>query len=196
MADFLGFRNTCSSSNTYSATWIGIDGFTNHQLIQVGTAQNNVNGQPQYFAWWEVLPAPEVPLDTTQYPVVAGDQIEAKIAKQANGSWTITLNNQTQRWSFEQKEIDYLGPQTSVEWIEEAPTLNGELTTLADYGMVTFHSLLVNDQNPHLTPSEAGVLIQSGQWVSTPSTPSTRGDAFSVHYGDTPPSPPENPKNM
>jgi hypothetical protein len=39
-------------NGSYSATWIGIDGFTNSSLIQTGTEQNYLNGSAQYSAWW------------------------------------------------------------------------------------------------------------------------------------------------
>lgn len=39
-------------NGSYSATWIGIDGFTNSSLIQTGTEQDYVNGNAQYSAWW------------------------------------------------------------------------------------------------------------------------------------------------
>ena len=39
-------------NGSYSATWIGIDGFTNSSLIQTGTEQNYLNGSTQYSAWW------------------------------------------------------------------------------------------------------------------------------------------------
>ena len=39
-------------NGSYSATWIGIDGFTNSSLIQTGTEQNYLNGSAEYSAWW------------------------------------------------------------------------------------------------------------------------------------------------
>ena len=44
-----------SPTPEYSATWIGIDGWGNTDLIQVGTAQATAT-TPQYFAWYEILP--------------------------------------------------------------------------------------------------------------------------------------------
>jgi hypothetical protein len=39
-------------NGSYSAAWVGIDGFTNGSLIQTGTEQDVVNGAGQYSAWW------------------------------------------------------------------------------------------------------------------------------------------------
>lgn len=39
-------------NGSYSAAWVGIDGFTNGSLIQTGTEQNYANNSGQYSAWW------------------------------------------------------------------------------------------------------------------------------------------------
>jgi Peptidase A4 family len=39
-------------SGSYSAAWIGIDGFNNDSLIQTGTEQDYSGGSGQYSAWW------------------------------------------------------------------------------------------------------------------------------------------------
>ncbi|GEO26482.1 hypothetical protein AAC03nite_22670 [Alicyclobacillus acidoterrestris] len=179
-----------SSMDAYSATWIGIDGFNNSNLIQTGTAQNIVNGKPQYYAWWEILPAAETEIDPVQYPVSAGDMMTAAIAKQADGTWQIQLANQTRGWTFLKNGIQYTGPQTSVEWIEEAPEVNGSITTLANYGQVMFSNITVNGANPNLQISEAGVLVQGNQQLSTPSAPGPNGNDFNIAYGATQPSAP------
>lgn len=39
-------------NGSYSAAWIGIDGFTNDSLIQTGTEQDYSGGSGRYSAWW------------------------------------------------------------------------------------------------------------------------------------------------
>ncbi len=39
-------------NGSYSAAWVGIDGFKNGSLIQTGTEQNYANNSGQYSAWW------------------------------------------------------------------------------------------------------------------------------------------------
>lgn len=39
-------------NGSYSAAWIGIDGFNNDSLIQTGTEQDYASGSVQYSAWW------------------------------------------------------------------------------------------------------------------------------------------------
>src|SRR5437016_6198193 len=58
----------------YSSTWIGIDGFASRTVEQVGTESDFVDGQAQYYAWYEMYPLPSV---TINAPVQPGDQISA-----------------------------------------------------------------------------------------------------------------------
>jgi hypothetical protein len=82
------------------------------------------------------------------------------------------------------------GPQTSAEWVQEAPTVNGRVAKLAHYGETTFDPGTVNGGNPNLTDSEGGAMIQNGVQVSTPSTPDSDTDGFNVQYGSAVPTPP------
>jgi Peptidase A4 family len=85
----------------------------------------------------------------------------------------------------------YTGPQTSAEWIEEAPSVGGRIAPLANYGQTTFDpGTLVNGINPGLTASDGGVMIQKGIQVSTDSNPDSDTDGFNMAYGATAPSPP------
>lgn len=191
LQSLFGIGSGGSAANEYSATWIGIDGFNNTSLIQAGTAQNISNGLPQYYAWWEILPNPETMIDPNHYPVQANDEIISSIAQQPSDLWTITLQNVTQGWTFVQEAISYSGPQTSVEWIEEAPEVNGAIATLANYGEVSVGNCLVNGANPLLQASQGGVMVtQIGEQISTPSVPGPSGNDFNIQYGPEQPSPP------
>ncbi len=172
---------------TYSSSWIGIDGFNNSSLIQTGTEQDYSAGGAQYYAWWEILPAAETVI--TGDSVSAGDHMTANIVNDGNGTWTITLDDTTQGWSFTTTQ-SYSGPATSAEWIEEAPTIGGHVATLAHYGQTTFDPGTVNGGNPNLVVSDGGVMIQRRTQVSTPSVPDSDTDGFNVAYGSTsPPAP-------
>lgn len=183
-------RVRAGRDTAYSASWIGIDGFHNTSLIQVGTSQNIVRGFPRYYAWWEILPAAETEINPSRYPVQPGDTMQASIAKQVDGTWTIMLDNVTRGWTFNLGGLRYRGPQTSAEWIEEAPMVNGQLSSLANYGTVTFNPGAVNGENPQLAPADGGALHQAGRRVSTPSLPDADTDGFTIAYGAAQPSPP------
>src|SRR5437588_77399 len=84
----------------------------------------------------------------------------------------------------------YAGPQTSAEWIQEAPTVNGTQAKVAHYSTFPFDPGTVNGANPHLSSSNRGVMVQSGHQVSTPSSQDSDTDGFRMAYGATAPSPP------
>jgi peptidase A4-like protein len=174
-----------TKGNTYSSSWVGIDGFNNSNLIQTGTEQDYVNGAPRYSAWWEILPAPETVIPSLT--VKPGDHIAATIT--SGPQWTITITDTTTGASFTTQQA-YSGAATSAEWIEEAPQVGGRVATLAHYGGTQFDSGTVNGANPALVASEGGVMVQHRAQVSTPSAPDLDADGFAVEYGATAPAAP------
>lgn len=145
-----------TSRATYSSAWIGIDGFKNSNLIQTGTGHEFVNGTARYYAWWEILPSAE-----TVIP------------------FSITLRNLSQQWTFRTLQR-YIGPQTSVEWVMEAPQVDGSIAKLAHVSPTMFTCCRVNGKNPKLTPAMGGTMIQNNATVAIPSCPSRSGNSFVV----------------
>jgi peptidase A4-like protein len=174
-----------SRKATYSSDWVGIDGYNNSNLIQTGTESDYYNGSPHYAAWWEILPAAETVIPSIT--VKPGDTVTASITKGSGSSWTIRIADGGKSFTTTQT---YTGPQTSAEWIEEAPTVGGRVAPLANYGQTTFDPGTVNGANPLLNTSEAGVMVQKRVQVSTPSNPDGDTDGFNIAYGATAPAPP------
>jgi hypothetical protein len=184
-----------SLSSTYSAVWTGIDGFSDDDLIQAGTEQDVVRGKAQYSAWYEILPAAETTISSIT--VKPGDQITVSIVKggcsSVSNPWLITLTDATAdgagRGSPSSTCVAYTGPQSSAEWIVEAPEVNGRIATLADYGTATLGSpsvLTINGTtDPYLVSGSGGEMVHSGLFsssvVSVPGSP-TGGDEFSCTY--------------
>jgi Peptidase A4 family len=170
----------------FSADWVGIDGFNNSSLIQAGTEEDWIGGHPSYFAWWEVLPQPEMDM----IPVNPNDRITVTINKVSGSDWSILLRDNGQTL-ISQSVTNYSGPGNSAEWIHEAVSFGGRVSTLPVDTLVTFDNTLVNNANPNLKPSDAGTMIQGRhKRVSTPSVPDADADGFSVAYGAAAPSPP------
>jgi hypothetical protein len=176
-----------SSKATYSSQWIGIDGFNNSSLIQTGTESDFANGTAHYDAWWEILPAAETVVSGMS--VRPGDHMSASVNKGSGTSWTISISDDTTGQTFSTTQT-YTGPQTSAEWIEEAPTVGGRVATLANYGLTTFDPGTVNGANPDLTSGDSGVMVQRRVQVSTPSNPDSDTDGFNSSYGSSVPAPP------
>ncbi len=179
-------RVSSSKSSTYSSVWIGIDGFDNSSLIQTGTEQDYVDGQAQYYAWWEILPDAETKIP---YPVAPGDRMKGAISRIATGLWRISLTNRTRNWTYTTKQA-YDGPQSSAEWIMEAPSVNGQIAKLANYSSAVINHARINGKNPRLVSTNGGYMVQGGKQVSTPSVPDSERDGFRVRYGSTLPVPP------
>ncbi len=169
--------------NTFSSTWVGIDGFGNSSLIQAGTEQDWIDGEAVYQAWWEILPAPETAI--TSMTVRPGDAMTVSIAR-GTPDWTITVTDVTTGRSFTTMQA-YSGPMTSAEWIQEAPTIGRHVAGLAPDSTVTFDRGTVNGANPGLVSTEAGAMFKGRHQISTPSAPDSDRDGFSVAYGSVAP---------
>ena len=176
-----------TKQSTYSSSWVGIDGFNNSNLIQTGTEQDWYSGSAHYYAWWEILPAAETRISTMT--VRPGDVMTASITKGSGGNWTIQINDTTNGQTFSTVQA-YSGPGSSVEWIEEAPTVGGRIAPLAHYGSTTFDPGTANGVDPGLLAADSGVMIQKNTQVSTPSNPDSDTDGFNVAYGSSAPAAP------
>ena len=174
-----------SKKATYSSQWIGIDGFNDSNLIQTGTESDSANGSTRYDAWWEILPAAETVIPSLT--VKPGDHMSASVTHGSGSSWTIVISDTSTGQSYTTVQA-YTGPQTSAEWIEEAPSVGGRIATLANYGLTTFDPGTLNGRNPGLTASESGIMVQHSRQVSTPSNPNSDTDGFNMQYGSMQPS--------
>jgi hypothetical protein len=128
----------------FAATWAGIGGYNTRDLIQAGVAENSLPSNPllgpQYYAWYELLPAGETQLSgcspDPSCAVGPGDSIEVNISSAGSGTWNISMTN-AGKWSFS-KTVAYSSSESSAEWILEAPTLAILQTLLAPVGTVHF----------------------------------------------------------
>jgi hypothetical protein len=169
-----------SAIDTASSTWIGIDGVFASSLIQTGTEQNSGPGGTQYYAWYQLLPNTPVVIGL---PVLPGDTMHAAVSESAPGTWTIALDDLTRPWSISQSFL-YSTPGLSAEWIEEAPTSGGGVTTLADFGSTTFTDLGINGTGLSSAFSNPIYMDnQSGAIISYPADFDTTTASFSIFYG-------------
>jgi len=172
-----------SSAQVSSGTWIGIDGVASSSLIQTGTGQDSSGGVTDYYAWFEVLPAP------AQYigAVTPGDVMSASITETGvnTNEWTVSIQDLTSH-QIVSPSGTYYTPGQSADWIEEAPTGSSGLLTLANYGTVTFTHLAVgiNGQAPSApTNLQPVAMIDAGHNViSQPGPYDPAANTFSVSY--------------
>src|SRR6202050_3240774 len=181
-----------STEDEDSGTWIGIDGVDVQTLIQTGTAQDSgpdSSDPAPYYAWVELLPNQPGVIGNSSgpAPVEPGDVMAASIVETSTDEWTIDINDTTQNWSFSQ-EFSYDTPGDTAEWIEEAPTVNTGVATLADYGSTTFTEL--GTDGTGLASADAipsYMANQSGAIISYPADIDPSTDSFSLFYGSPSP---------
>lgn len=174
-----------SESNTYSSAWIGIGGQFDSSLIQVGTEHDSVNGKERVVAWYELLPdyAINIPMNISQ-----SDYMSASInlIDNSTGLWLIQLNNLSNGESFN-KNVYYNSTLLSGEWIVERPTLNGQISNLANFGVVTFTEAYVNIDHTVMplgktSFSQIHLTDHQNTQLTTVSKISTEGTSFSVQF--------------
>ena len=126
-----------SENNTFSGVWVGIGGYREETLIQTGTEQEYFNGELIYYAWYELLPDYVVRIPNLH--IRAGDTITASISlvNENTSTWSIEIRDVTRTEQFK-KSIVYNSSRLSAEWVVERPKVNGAISTLADFGNVTF----------------------------------------------------------
>jgi hypothetical protein len=194
---------TCGSSDTYSAYWVGIGGSGNSSsssgipgypsdgsgtgsggsgstsLEQMGTQANCSNGSPQYYAWYELLPAAPVNIDV---PIKPGDKITAKVTVSGNETTFYLLDTTTGQSS--KQTLQSPNPDTSsAEWVAEAPstcdqTGNCQPLPLADFGTVGFSSSTAT-AGGHTGP------ISDPNWTATAVQLSAANNPQFTAYGGT-----------
>jgi hypothetical protein len=126
-----------SENDTFSGVWVGIGGYGEDTLIQIGTEQEYVNGRVAYYAWYELLP--DYLARIPNIHVQAGDTVTASISliNENMNTWSIEIADVTRNQRFKRTTV-YNSSRLSAEWVVERPKVNGTVSTLADFGNVTF----------------------------------------------------------
>lgn len=121
---------TCSlGENSWSSPWVGIDGDTSNTVEQIGTDTDCVNGQPSYYAWYEMYPKGLVQISI---PVSPGDKFTGEVTVGARGSYKLTLINTSANASFTTTQTNRRARNASVDWIMEGGSV------LTNFGSVAF----------------------------------------------------------
>ncbi len=123
---------SCGASDTYSSAWVGIDGFANGTVEQIGTKHYCVDGAPAYSAWFQMFPSS---LNNIGLEVKAGDTVAADVKYTDANNFLLTLNNLTTGRSFSTTQ-QATAQRQSAEWIVEAPSSDSGVLPLANFGSV------------------------------------------------------------
>jgi hypothetical protein len=132
---------TSNSGTAYSSVWVGIDGYNSSSVEQIGTDSDVVNGQAQYYVWYEMYPSASV--NVTNMSISAGDTINAAVTYLTTGAhagqFQLTITDASKaNDSFTIYEAGSSLARSSAEWVVEAPSSYSGILPLANFGSVTF----------------------------------------------------------
>lgn len=177
---------TCTSQNTYSAAWVGIDGYSDSTVQQTGTEQDCQNGKPAYSAWFEMFPHWPIRIGL---PIHAGDNISGEVSYRGHNLYDIYLQNLTTGRKYH--TIQYMrAERQSAEWIVEAPSSIFGVLPLANFGTVNMSnaSATINGTtgaiNKPSWQNDAITMVSNDGSVTKaqPSALSSDGQSFSVNW--------------
>jgi Peptidase A4 family len=143
------------NSDAFLANWVGIDGFTNGTVEQLGTGVQCYEGVTYYYVWYEMFPAGTVEEGTTacindnvNCPE-PGDQISASVSvtpgTSGNNNYTLKLTDRTRpQESFSTTATCATATclDSSGEWVIERPAFSlpfgFQILPLADFDRTYF----------------------------------------------------------
>jgi hypothetical protein len=188
-----------------SSDWVGIDGYSNSTVEQIGTGEDFINGKAFYNAWWEMWSIAgayvkgqkyEAPINTMT--VQPGDLISASVQYITSGAhagqfYLSIVDKSRANDSFNTYETSSqtqspLAQRSSAEWIVEAPTVNGSIATVPNFGSVYFSdaTAVINGVfgaiNCPSWQSQAVNIASGGVTYDTTSALNDLGSSFVVTY--------------
>lgn len=137
-----------TSPDTYSALWVGIDGYSDNKVEQLGTEQDwTPDGQTNY-AWFEMYPRRGFIIP--DFPLEPGDTVSASVNYAGRDQFILSITNITKgvAYTVPARHSRMRAPRESAEWIVEAPA-GRRVLPLADFGTASFSgcSAIVNGIN-------------------------------------------------
>lgn len=170
----------CATTPTgWSSFWVGLDGDTTSTVEQTGTEADCSSGTAVYSSWYEMYP--KFPKNYSS-PVEPGDSFSATVTTNGRGSFTLTLADNTQRWTHTTKAKLRRAALGSAEVIAEAPSSSGGVLPLADFGNAAFGGATANGTSfADLSGLDRIDMVSGSTTKASTSSISSSGD-FSVTW--------------
>jgi hypothetical protein len=170
---------TCTSTDTWSSFWVGLDGDGSNTVEQTGTEADCSGGSPSYSAWYEMYPAYPVRFAN---PVSPGDHLTASVTAGRLSTFTLVLTDTTRGWTQTVRKTLRTAKLASAEVIAEAPSNFAGPLPLTDFGTAGFGGAMVNGQAMGgFSPTQITMANRGGVTKATPSALSS-GTDFSVTW--------------
>lgn len=172
-----------------ASLWVGMtsDASSQSLLAQLGTATDCQGGQPLYYMWWELYPAPSVQLD---FPLQAGDQVSATVMF-GDGMFRLGLAVPDEGVHFSVVRAGKVSDTSVAECIVEPATIidnpgtsQGHLQHLTNFGQVTVHCQLNGKQPIAAGPQDILYQMQTNTGVAKAFTSvlDASGTTFTVRW--------------
>lgn len=178
---------SCSKAqSSWSAFWVGLDGYSSSTVEQIGTDSDCSSGTPKYYAWYEMYPKYPVNLNMRISP---GDLMSAEVSYTGKSSFTLTIKDITKKTSYTTTQKSPSASRSSAEWVAEAPSSSSGVLSLANFGTVHFsnayatingHTGAINDAS--WKNDQMNMTTSSGVLKAATSALSNSGSNFSVTW--------------
>ncbi|MGB8352602.1 MAG: G1 family glutamic endopeptidase [Chthoniobacteraceae bacterium] len=189
-------------SAAYSSAWIGIDGYEDGTVEQIGSEQDWTGTKQQNYVWFEMYP--NGAYEITGFPASPGDSITAQVhylgllkvqvgrnRTEEESVFQLTIENNTRNVSYTVPESYTTIPEAelaSAEWVMEAPT-GRQVLPLANFGTINFSDCKAASLRTKevLSPIDAWIpdpltMVDANGGRAVPSALSANGEAFSATW--------------
>jgi hypothetical protein len=131
---------TCTVPNAQTFFWVGLDGYNDSTLEQVGVGaecSGATHPTVSYFGWWEMVNGNSGDyihkIATSQLHVAPGNRVAAIVAvKPGSNDFDLELDNTTVKQPIVKlTEGGFATKHQTAEWIVERPKVNGQSSSLA-----------------------------------------------------------------
>jgi hypothetical protein len=134
------------TKQTSASIWVGLGGFNQTRLVQIGTAVDCIGGASIDYSWHESLPKEAHEIDTP-VAVQAGDRIWAQVRWISGSTYQLSLANLTDADGFTHRSVNGGLRRTEAEWVAEAPSActatKCRVLSMPNWGKVTFDHIWV-----------------------------------------------------
>ena len=170
----------CTGARSGVASFAGIDGDGTPTVEQVGTVDLcRSGGAVARHAFYEMFPKGAVFIKKT---VRANDAMSASVVANSSSSFTLTLVDTTQNWTFTTNQQASNAQLGSAEAITEAPTARGSgIVPLSNFGTINYSGTTANGQPLGNLGPEAITMVGNGGVIKA-APGGISGGSFSVTW--------------
>jgi hypothetical protein len=183
----------CRGTSTQSVVyWVGLGGYNQRSLVQIGTESTCQAGVRVNAAWHESLPRERYSIRTAT-SIRPGDRIWAQVRWIGGSHYRLSLANLTNRQHFSIRVTSTTLKRTSADWVVEAPSggcpTNCHPVKMPDFQTFKFRDAWVTtdgrrlqvDASPFVAVVET-MVDSAGRIRAEVTSTATAGTGFSIRW--------------